>query len=268
MKSKVLIAVFVVAQLASRAFAQLGGGIVFDPTQSGHAIEQIQQAQQLYTTALQTRDTVITTYNLARQMASLPSALYQHYVTPWTVWNNVYAGNTYGNVQAWINAANTGNGVNVGYTQASINQASRYPLYGNLSPQSQQLVAAQGATSDLNDGITETSLQTLGTMRARSQAREADLRQMEAATYSSDPSEHTDMATLQRINQATLMQLRAQEDANQIQQALALQQIVAQKQQQDALKATFGDAAQYQQQYNQTVVPLTSGYGNSMLQAH
>jgi hypothetical protein len=61
MKSKVLIAVFVFAQLASRAFAQLGGGIVFDPTQSGHAIEQIQQAQQLYTTALQTRDTVITT---------------------------------------------------------------------------------------------------------------------------------------------------------------------------------------------------------------
>jgi len=105
-------------------------------------------------------------------------------------------------------------------------------------------------------------------MRARSEAREADLRQMEAATYSSDPSEHTDMATLQRINQATLMQLRAQEDANQIQQALALQQIVAQKQQQDALKATFGDAAQYQQQYNQTIVPLTSGYGNSMLQAH
>ena len=73
MKSKVLIAVFVVAQLASRAFAQFGGGIVFDPTQSGHAIAQIQQAQQLYTTTLQTRDTVITTYNLARQMASIMS---------------------------------------------------------------------------------------------------------------------------------------------------------------------------------------------------
>ena len=47
------------------------------------------------------------------------------------------------------------------------------------------------------------------------------------------------MATLQRINQATLMQLRAQQDANQIAQAAALQQIVSQKQQQDALKAAF-----------------------------
>src|SRR5438270_11627450 len=102
MKSKVLIAVFVFLQLASRAFAQFGGGIVFDPTQSGHAIEQIQQAQQLYTTALQTRATVITTYNRVRHMASLPSVLYQHYVTPWTVWNIAYAGNTHGNVQAWI----------------------------------------------------------------------------------------------------------------------------------------------------------------------
>ena len=268
MKGKALIAIFILAQFAGQAFGQFGSGIVFDPTQSGHAIEQIRQAQQLYTNALQTRDSVITIYNLARQMASLPSALYQHYVTPWTAWDNVYAGDTYGNVEAWINAANTGNGVNIGYTQASVNPPSRYPFYGNLSPQSQQLIAAQGATSDLNDGITESSLQTLGTMRARSEAREADIRQMEASTYSSDPSEHTDMATLQRINQATLTQLRAQQDANQIQQALALQQIVAQKQQQDALKATFADAALYQQQYSLTVVPLTSGYGNSMLQAH
>ena len=88
-------------------------------------------------------------------------------------------------------------------------------------------------------------------------------RQMEAETYSNDPAQHTDMATLQRINQATLMQLRAQQDANQIAQAAALQQIVSQKQQQDALKAAFQDAAEYQQQYSSTVQPLTSGYGNS-----
>ena len=114
--------------------------------------------------------------------------------------------------------------------------------------------------SDLGDGIVESNLQTLGTMRTNSEARESDIRQMEAETYSNDPAQHTDMATLQRINQATLMQLRAQQDANQISQAAALQQIVSQKQQQDALKAAFEDAAEYQQQYNSTVQPLTSGY--------
>ena len=38
----------------------------------------------------------------------------------------------------------------------------------------------------------------------------------------------------------------AQQEANQISQAYALQQIVAQKQQQDALKTTFQQANQFQ----------------------
>lgn len=268
MRSRILGLVCALAFVSTTAMAQFGGGIVFDPTQSGHAIEQIQQAQQMYTTALQTRNTIISAYNLAYQMANLPGFLYRQYVTPWTNWTNVYAGSTYGNVTGWIYAANTGYAVNSGYQQATIPPAPQYPLYGSLSPESQQLVAAQGATSDLTDGITESNLQTLGTMRSNSEVREADIRQMEADTYSSDPTEHTDMATLQRINQAVLMQLRAQQDANQISQAIALQQIISEKQRQDALKAAFADAASYQRQYNQTVEPLTSGYGNTMSQSH
>ena len=268
MKTRILGVVCLLAFLSPAALAQFGGGIVFDPTQSGHAIAQIQQAQQLYTTALQTRNEIISTYNLARQMANLPNSLYQYYVTPWTNWTNVYAANTYGNVVGWVGAANTGYGANAGYQTASIGPAPRYPQYGSLSLQSQQLVAAQGATNDLGEGVTESTLQTLGTMRADSEARQADIRQMEAYTYTSDPAQHTDMATLQRINQAVLMQLRAQQDANQIAQAIALQQVVTQKQQQDTLKAAFVDAANYQQQYNTSVQPLTSAFGNTMSQSH
>lgn len=268
MKLSKLVFLLTIAGASTSAYAQFGGGIVFDPTQSGHAIEQIQQAEKMYTTAEQTRATVISAYNLARQMANLPASLYQRYLTPWTNWSNVYSGSTYGNVAGWVNAANTGTGVISGYQAASLGVVPRYPLYQDLSPQSQQLIAAQGATTDLGDGITESNLQTLGTMRANSEARESDLREMEAATYSTDPEQHTDMATLQRINQATLMQLRAQQDANQIAQAAALQQIISQKQQQDALKAAFQDAAGYQQQYSLTMQPLTSGYGSSMSQTH
>ena len=268
MKWPLAIASITLSILTSTAYAQFGSGIVFDPTQSGHAIQQIQQAEKIYTTAEQTRATVISAYNLARQMANLPASLYQRYVTPWTNWSNVYSGSTYGNVAGWVSAANTGLGVINGYQTAGIGAAPRYPLYENLSPQSQQLIAAQGATSDLGDGITESNLQTLGTMRANSEARESDLQQMEAATYSADPEQHTDMATLQRINQATLMQLRAQQDTNQIAQAAALQQMVSQKQQQDALKAAFDDAASYQQQYQSSVVPLTSDLGTTMSQPH
>ena len=69
MKTRILGVVCLLAFLSPAAVAQFGGGIVFDPTQSGHAIAQIQQAQQLYTTALQARNEIISTYNLARQMA-------------------------------------------------------------------------------------------------------------------------------------------------------------------------------------------------------
>lgn len=268
MKITVLGLAFVITSLAGTAHAQFGNGIVFDPTQSAHAIEQIRQAEQMYTTAERTRETVISTYNLAQRMANLPASLYQRYATPWTTWRNVAAGNTYGNVQGWVNAANTGIGVILGYQAATINVTPQYPLYDQLSQGSQRIVATQAATSDLGDGIVESNLQTLGVMRANSEARESDIRQLEAVTYSTDPAQHTDMATLQRINQATLMQLRAQQDANQIAQAAALQQIISQKQQQDALKATFSDAAGYQQQYNQTVAPLITGYGDSMMQPH
>ena len=66
------------------------------------------------------------------------------------------------------------------------------------------------------------------------------------------------MATLQRINQALLLQLRTQQDANQINANLALQQMVAQKQQQDALKAGFLDAGNFKSTYQaKSPLPIT-----------
>jgi hypothetical protein len=274
--------IVLLASAATTAHAQFGSGIVYDPTQGAHAIQQIQQfeqqiqkaeqqiqkAEQIYTTALQTRNTIVSAYNLAHQLSMAPQQLYQHYTTPWTHWNTVVAVNSYGNTPALLQAINSGINSVAGLEAVSLGQAPRYPLYGNLSTPSQQIVAAQGATSDLNVGIMQANLQTLGTMRANSQQRASDIQKLESQTYSSDPAQQTYMATFQRINQATLMQLHAQQDANQITQAIALQQVVAQKQQQDALNSAFQDAAGYQQQYNSIVAPLLSGFGATLSQTH
>lgn len=282
MKGIAMLATLGLAFLSTQAFAQFGSGIVYDPTQGAHAIQQIQQfeqqiqkaeqqiqkAEQIYTTALQTRNTVVAAYNLAHQLSMAPQQLYQHYVTPWTNWNTVVAVNSYGNTPALLQAINSGINSVAGLEAVTLGQAPRYPLYGNLNTQSQQIVAAQGATSDLNMGIMQANLQTLGTMRTNSQQRAADIQKLESQTYSSDPNQQTYMATFQRINQAVLMQLHSQQEANEIAQAVALQQIVTQKQQQDALNAAFQDAASYQQQYSSTVGQLTSGYGSTMSQSH
>jgi hypothetical protein len=122
--------------------------------------------------------------------------------------------------------------------------------FRSLSPQGQQTIAAHGATVDLSDAVNASNLQTVGSIRANAAQREADISQLETATHSSDPAQHTEMATLQRINQALLIELRTQQETNQMLQAQALQQIIGQKVQQDNLKALFQTGNGYQQNFD------------------
>ena len=249
---KILAAAMAMAASASVACAQFGSGIVFDPTQSGHAVQQILQGKQLYTTTVEATQNVIAAYNLAQRMASLPLTLYSSYSNlgrqEWTVLAR--PANTYGNSLPWISAATSG------YGAATANQAASFPRtgqisgYSTLSVEGQQAISARGATVDLSDSVSTSNLQTVGAIRANAPQREADISQLEAATHSTDPAQHTEMATLQRINQALLIELRTQQETNQILQGQALQQIVGQKMQQDNLKALFQTGNGYQQNFN------------------
>jgi len=233
------------------AHAQFGSGIVFDPTQSAHAIQQIQQGQNIFTNSVKLADNAIATYNLAHEMSLAPQTLYQPFLSPSAYWLVVnQAANTYGNSQAWTNSANTGINAAYAYQQASVPRTGQLTGYGNLSAAGQQQIAAMGASADLDESVTSSNIQTLGTIRADSERRQADITALEAATQSTDPAQHTELATLQRINQALVLQLLAQQEANQISQAFALQQIVGQKQQQDTLNMTFQQASQFQSGYN------------------
>lgn len=250
--------------LSLTANAQFGSGVVYDPTQSAHAIQQIEQGQNIFTNSVKLADNAIATYNLVHQMAMSPNSLYQPFLSFNSVWMMVnQSANTYGNSQAWTNSANTGVNASYAYQQASVPRTAQLNGYGNLSASGQQQIAAQGATSDLNDSVTASNIQTLGTIRTNSQQRQADINALAAATNSLDPTQQTELATLQRINRALILQLMAQQEANQISQAYALQQIVAQKQQQDALKSTFQQANQFQAGYN-AVAPSYAGAAAAM----
>jgi hypothetical protein len=246
------------------AHAQFGSGVVYDPTQSAHAIEQIEQGQNIFTNSVKLTDNAIATYNLAHQMAMAPQTLYQPYLSPWSYWAVLnQAANTYGNSQPWIDSADTGTGASIAYQQASIPRTGQLTGYGNLSLTGQQEIAAQGATADLNDSVTASNLQTLGIIRSNSEQRQTAISALQAATQSSDPAQHTELATLQRINEALVLQLQQQQEANQISQAFALQQILAQKQQQDTLKTTFQQANQYQSGFN-AIAPSYTGAASAM----
>ncbi len=264
------------------AHAQFGSGIVYDPTQSAHAFtqienegkslenqaQQIENGQQIFTntlkiasTAIQTYNTVQQQYNLYREMILAPRMLYSRFLSPTTDLRMLQQiSNTYGNSMGWLNSANTGNGAAAAWQQVSVPHTSNMiPGYGSASVSGQQQIAAQGATVDLGDSVMSNNLAVLGTIRANQTSRQADIANLEAATQSQDPSQQTVMAELQRINQALLLQLRTMQDANQINANLALQQIVAQKQQQDSLKAGFQDAAVYTNTYQVHVAPAYNG---------
>ena len=260
MKVKSLFVVLTLTCTAPLVHAQFGSGIVYDPTQSVHAAQQILQAKQLYTNTVQATQNVIATYNLARQMANLPQSLYTSFSNlgrqQWT--NLTQPANTYGNSLQWVNAAFNGYGAAGANQSASIPRIGQISGYTSLSSQGQQVIAAQGATVDLSDSANATSLQTIGTIRANAAQREADISQLEAASHSGDPEQHTEMATLQRINQAMLLELRTQQETNQMLQTQALQQMVGQKVQQDNLKSLFLVGNGYQQNFNSVTPQQTT----------
>jgi hypothetical protein len=271
--------------------AQFGSGIVFDPTQSGHAIVQIEQEEQsisnqfqqiengqqifsntvkIASTALQTYNQAVQQYQLYRQMMLAPQMLYSRFLSPTTDLRMLQQiSNTYGNSAGWINSANTGSGAFASYQQVSLPHTNNViPGYGTTSFAGQQQIAAQGATVDISDAVLSNNLQMLGTMRANQASRETDISNLESATQSQDPSQQTEMAALQRINQALLLELRTMQDANQVNANLALQQILAQKAQQDAMKAAFRDSSGYESYFNANVAPTSGGAANLLTQAY
>jgi hypothetical protein len=277
--------------LQPAAQAQFGSGIVYDPTQSVHAItqieheeqsisnqfQQIEQGQQIFsntvkiaTPALQAYNVAKQQYNLVHQMILAPRMLYSRFLSPTSDLVLLQQiSNTYGNSMGWLNSANTGKGAAASYQQVSVpNTANVIPGYSTASVAGQLQIAAQGATVDINDSVMSNNLQALGTIRANQSSRQTDIANLEAATQNQDSSQQTIMATLQRMNQALLLQLRTQQDANQINANLSLQQIAAQKQQQDALKSAFRDSAGYESYYNANITTTSTGSGNLLTQAY
>jgi hypothetical protein len=248
--------------------AQLfGSGIVYDPTQSAHAISQIREAQQLYTTASQTRDQIIQTYNLAHQMAQMPQNLYRRYSAEFARWTTLSATNTYGNTTDWIGAANTGSPqlATSGYRLAGIQLNSQANSgFSSFDPRTQDTVKAQYATAELADGIATTSLANLGDVRARAQAFSQQIDNLQNDTYSTDPTQQTEMAVLGKINTASLMQLRSQQDTNQILSDAALHQMLAAKEQFDQQKRALNQQVYFQQNFSDSMNRVTTGMTQSL----
>lgn len=263
--------------LAPAAHAQFGSGIVYDPTQSAHAIEQIAQgsqqiqtAEQIYTTAYRTMNQVIAAYNLAYQMSRMPQNLagrYQSDFSMWTNFSSASAPDAYGNTSAWVNALDLGNPTRAAtaYNQAVIPLVN-YPA-GALSTQdatTQAVIQNQYASSEIGQTDVTNLLSTLGTIRSDSESFEQKLANLESDTYSTDPTEQTSNALLGKINTATMLQIHSQEDTNQILAAVAAQQALEAKEQLDERNRLINQSIYFEQNFPNTMQNVTGGVSNSI----
>jgi hypothetical protein len=267
---------------APAAHAQFGSGVVYDPTQSAHAIQQITQGAQdlnnwtqhllkeaqIYTTAVQTRSQIVTMYNLAYQMSTMPQNLAARYRADWSQWSSLAAPpNTYGNTSSLVNALNFGGlpQAQQGYNSAFM-QAQSYPSgsYSSLDSRSQAIVANQYATSELAQTTTTNTLSTLGTIRTNESGFATKLSNLDSDTFSTDSTQQTQNALLGKISSATLLQIHSQQDTNQLLAASIQQQIIAQKQQIDAQNRLINQSIYFQQNFLTTMQNITSGVSDSI----
>jgi hypothetical protein len=240
---------------------------VFDATNYANAVNEFKQLQQMYTTANQTRDQIIQAYNLAYQMSRMPQNFAARYQSSFSQWTTLSAPNTYGNTSAWMDALNLGspNRATAAYNSAVI-QPQSYPA-SSLSAQdllTQAAIKNQYATSELGQGTITSTLSTLGTVRSDSEAFAQKLANLEADTYSTDPSQQTEMAVLGKMNTATLLQIHSQQDTNQILAASVAQQALADKQRLDEQNRLINQAVYFQQNFPTTMQRTTGGVSSSI----
>jgi hypothetical protein len=240
---------------------------VVDSANLAEAVKEFKQMQQMYTTAEQTRNQIISTYNLAYQMSRMPENLAARYKADFAQWTNVSAPNTYDNTSAWVNALDIGGRPHaVSAFNSAIVKLLNFPTsaLAALDADAQATIKNQYATSELAEGTTESTLSTLGSIRSNSEAFSSRLANLESDSFSTDPGQQSEMAVLGKINTATLLQVHSQQDTNQILAAEVEQQLIAQKQQMDAQNRAINQAIYFQQNFPDMMQKVNTGVSQSM----
>src|SRR5580704_1683582 len=102
MKKKTLVFLLVMALCVGTASAQLGSGVVFDPTNYQNALLRYYQLQQHLTELQKSYAQITNQLNLAMQMAQFIKNMPARYRALFSQWRNVTSLNTFGNTGSWI----------------------------------------------------------------------------------------------------------------------------------------------------------------------
>jgi hypothetical protein len=215
--------------------------------------EQYEELASIFTQATEALKTAQQGVALAEQAYSLPSVLYNTLKVIPTEYKSLATarGDTFNLAQPLIQLINLGSpGVLQQVSAASVTPVSIIPSgFYSLDPTTQQHFRARATTMAMRDSMIGTALQRDSDVQAHVTADQNALSTLESQTFSIDPAQHTELATLQRINTALVLMVREQQDANQMNAAYQMKSLVKDQEELDTQKAS---TAQYQNWSTQT----------------
>ncbi len=240
MKSKSLKAVTIFTLIgvffAAPALAILGvGDVVFDPQNYAQAIKTFIQLEQHYAQLIQIYQKACQQQEqLVWMSRSLPASVLSHYRAIANPWTTPSATNTYGNTGGWMGAITSGLNAEEGYLQATQKLSTYGPALGNIPTGQLDRVKTSYASVELTDEANLAGIDAIGRIRANAPAVERALQSLEDDTLSADPTMHTEVSELNKINATNVVALRNARDANLLLASIAESQIVAAKRSRDA----------------------------------
>jgi hypothetical protein len=250
--------------MAGSAYAQLGSGIVYDPTNYQNALLRYYQLRQQLLQLEKTYTQVVTHYNLALRMSQSLQNMPARYRALFSQWRNGSALNTFGNTSGWITGVNTGN-VGGGYRQ-STTELSRYDP-GHLSvmdPFELARVRSQYASVQLADGANEMAMATIGSIRGSAAQVQTQIGNLESDSLSNDADLNSEVSVLNKINAANILTLRSLQDSNKLLASLLEVQTVLAKQQREATTNTVNSDIVRRQSAAGNIAQVTATLTNSL----
>ena len=241
--------------------AQLGNGIVYDPTNYHNALLRYYQLQQHLVQLQKTVAKVTSQLNLALQMAQYIHNMPARYRAAFSQWRSFSSGDLYGNTTRWVNAVNGAGAQSISpaYQQAIVpflayNQAA----LSAINPADALHLKSVAASLQLTDGANVAALTTVGNIRANAQTVQQQIAYLEQDSLSGDPALNTEVSVLNKINASNVLTLRTLQDANNLRLAALEQQILQAKLQRDSDAANLNYVIQMRQQATQNLAPFSS----------
>jgi hypothetical protein len=267
MKRKILLLTLVMVLCVGTASAQLGVGIVYDPTNYANALLRYYQLQQHLLQLRASYAELVAQYNFAVQMARNIQNMPARYQAQFSQWRDGSALDTYGNTGIWINGINSGQLglVSTGYQQATTqllpyNEAQ----LAGMNPDELARVESQYATVQLADGANTTAIATIGAIRGNAQDIQAQIGNLEQDSLSNDADLNTEVAVLNKINASGVLTLRTLQDSNKLLASMLEEQTILAKQQREATTNTINADIQRQASLAANMAQVTGTLTNSL----